>query len=371
MLACFAALLAAGCGASGQPAAVKTVTVVTTKPSSSSQPSSFTALVARDKTGVIKIRVANCDGTATGTGFLLSPSLVATVDHVVDGASQIELLQNGSVVAEGTVIGADPQRDLALVRTNAPLQGYHFTLAKRAPRLGEGVAAFGFPLELPLTVTRGSVSGLDRSINIEGIERRSLVQTDAALNPGNSGGPLISTDTDEVVGLVDAKNVSASGIGFAVSAAVAEPLLAAWRVSPQPIPSNGCNSGALAAPAPAQTASPSPPASVNAAVQVVYMYWSFLQLGEIANAYALFSSAEKARVGGLQTYVNGISQDPPQQVNVQLSPGGVSGDTTTVVVDSLQTLSSSGCANWTGSYRLVYASSVWQIDEANLSKSSC
>ena len=370
-----AALCAAGCGLAGQQAAVKTVTVVEpSKPKSgnpASPSSSFPALVARDKTGVIRIATTTCAGGVVGTGFLISPTLIATVDHVVDGAGSISLVQSGVVVASGTVIGEDRQRDLALVRSSVPLSGYRFTLADRAPRLGEGVAAFGFPLGLPLTVTRGSVSGLDRSIPIGGFVRRDLVQTDAAVNPGNSGGPLLSTSSDDVVGLVDLGTEQANGISFAVSASVAQPLLSAWRVSAQPTPLSGCTAP-QSAPAPAPTPAPAPAApDPNSAVQVVYSYWSYLQLGEIANAYALFSSAEQAHVGGLQRYVSGISQDPPQQVNVNLSLGGASSHTATVSVDELQTTSASGCSNWSGSYRVVYENGSWRIDTANLSKSGC
>ena len=367
-----AALCAAGCGLSGQHAA-KTVTVVEpAKPGPRAQAViSFPALVARDKTGVIRIETTTCDGSVVGTGFLISPTLVATVEHVVDSAGSISLLQGGSIVANGTVVGEDRQRDLALVRSSVPLTGYRFTLAARAPRLGEGVAAFGFPFGLPLTVTRGSVSGLDRSIPISGIVRRALVQTDAAVNPGNSGGPLLSTSSDDVVGLVDLGSQQANGISFAVSASVAKPLLAAWRISAQPVPLSGCT-GPQSAPAPAPTPAPAPSApDPNGAVQLVYSYWSYLQLGDIASAYALFSSAEQARVGGLQRYVTGISQDPPQQVNVNLSLGGSSGNTATVAVDELQTMGVSGCTGWNGSYRVVYESGSWRIDSANLSKSSC
>jgi len=97
--------------------------------------------------------------------------------------------------------------------------------------LGDDVAAIGFPLALPLTVTRGSVSGMDRTIPIDGLRRRTLIQTDAAVNPGNSGGPLI-TDNGAVVGLVDLGTTQANGLAFAVSSQVARPLVQAWQAAP-------------------------------------------------------------------------------------------------------------------------------------------
>jgi len=130
---------------------------------------------------------------------------------------------------------------VALLQSSKPISGYRFQLADRAPQLGEDAIALGFPLGLPLTVTKGSVSGLDRSIPIASVRRRQLVQTDAALNPGNSGGPLLATDTGQVIGLVDLGTNQANGISFAVSAGVAGPLLKAWQVAPQPLAQASCD----------------------------------------------------------------------------------------------------------------------------------
>jgi hypothetical protein len=197
-------------------------------------------LVAKLRSGVVKIEVLTCDGGGQGTGIILSRRLVATVEHVIDGAAVITIKRAGKVLSTATVIGADPARDLALLRTSRPLDDYRLEFASRSPRLAEDVAALGFPLGLPLSVTRGSVSGLDRRILIDGINRRNLVQTDAALNQGNSGGPLIATAGGEVVGLVDAGLEQANGISWAVSSKVARPLLEAWKAAPQPLPMVSC-----------------------------------------------------------------------------------------------------------------------------------
>jgi hypothetical protein len=212
------------------------------------------------RSGIIRIETTTCDAQEVGTGFLVSPNLVATVEHVVDGEAHIVLKQNGKALSSATVIGFDPARDLALLRTAKPIPGYVFKLAGRAPRLGEEVAALGFPLGLPLTVTKGSVSGLGRTIPIANVARRQLVQTDAALNHGNSGGPLLATDTGEVGGLFDIGS-NFNGISFAVSSQVAKPLLGAWQAAPQPISAAECAGGN-----PHPVATPQPPASTNAAL---------------------------------------------------------------------------------------------------------
>src|SRR5579862_2302927 len=232
----------AGCGGGGSTTIEQTVTAPATSTVASTGPETFPTLVSQVRTGIVRIQATDCRNGDLGTGFLIAPNLVATVDHVVAGAATIELSTGGSrhrVAA--TVIGADAGQDVALLRTARPIAGHIFTLARRAPRLGEGVAAFGFPFALPLTVTRGSVSGLGRTIPIDGQQRSDMVQTDAAINPGNSGGPLISVDTDEVIGLVDLGSTKANGIGFAVSAHIAEPLIRRWQQLPQPPPPPACN----------------------------------------------------------------------------------------------------------------------------------
>jgi S1-C subfamily serine protease len=227
--------VAAGCGGS--------TTGTRSGPASSqattSTETSTEQLIAKVKSGIIRIQTTTCDASYVGTGFVVGPRLVATVEHVVDGAAAIVLKRNDKVLGSARVIGEDPARDLALLETTKPISGYRFSLARRSPQLAEQVVALGFPFGLPLTVTQGSVSGLGRSIPIANVTRQKLVQTDAALNPGNSGGPLLATDTGQVIGLVDL-GTSANGTSFAVSAGVAGPLLQAWRAAPQPVPLDSC-----------------------------------------------------------------------------------------------------------------------------------
>ena len=102
------------------------------------------------------------------------------------------------------------------------------------------MVALGFPLGLRLTSTQGAVSGVGRTVPIDGVRRRDMVQTDAAVNPGNSGGPLIDVDSGDVLGLVDLGSQEANGIAFAVSTQIARPLLQAWQQAPQRVPIAAC-----------------------------------------------------------------------------------------------------------------------------------
>jgi len=223
---------AAGCGDGDESSAEVTTTTV--------ESIELPKTVAQVRSGVLRLEVETCDGLAQGTGMLVGPRLIATVEHVVVGASQIVVKQRGANVGTATVIGHDPDRDLALLRTPRGIDGHVFRFARRTPRLGEEVAALGYPLGLPLTVTRGIVSGLNRTLDVDGVRRTRLVQTDAAVNFGNSGGPLLSAKSGEVIGLVDAAARDGEGLAFAVTAKTARPLIEAWAAAPQPVALERC-----------------------------------------------------------------------------------------------------------------------------------
>ena len=301
-----AALILAGCGGSGKAPTTSTSTSV----KKAAAPRSFADVVSTVQSGVIRIETSTCTGGEIGTGILLGPRLVATVEHVVDGAQTITLKRDGKVVGHGTVIGSDSARDVALVRSDRPITGHRFKLAARAPRLGEDVAAIGFPLGLPLTVTRGSVSGLGRTIPINGINRTRLVQTDAAVNPGNSGGPLM-TDSGLVVGLVDLGTNQANGLAFAVGAQTAGPLLRAWAGAPQTVAATSCSGGGSqqAAPAPTQTSSSASWTSYNG----VYFDIAY------PNTWTV-QSAEQSKGSYLDTTIVSPG-DPSILIRVDVSPG--------------------------------------------------
>jgi S1-C subfamily serine protease len=294
-------IAASGCGSSAPK------TAGTTTATTPSAAPSFADVVAKVKTGVIRIEVDTCDGSAIGTGFLVKSHLIATVEHVVDGALTIKLSRNGTALGSATVIGADPVRDLALLRTTKAISGYDFGFAGKAPRLGEEVGAIGFPLDLPLTVTRGSVSGLDRSVPIDRLNRRHMVQTDAAVNHGNSGGPLLSTETGQVVGLVDLGTTSANGIAFAVSAEVAKPLLQAWAVAPQPPAQAVCSNAPSTGPSAQISTGPSSPADYANAVDGA-LIGSAQTRGDLADLINGVNSGSFAESEAISTITGVIGQ---------------------------------------------------------------
>jgi S1-C subfamily serine protease len=115
-----ASIALAGCGASSPRRSTSTrLTRIETKTvTASSSAGTLEALVAKTRSGVVRIQAYGCGAEEIGTGFLIGPRLIATVDHVVNGALSITLKQGGRPVGTGTVIGEDPARDVALVRAS-------------------------------------------------------------------------------------------------------------------------------------------------------------------------------------------------------------------------------------------------------------
>jgi serine protease Do len=155
---------------------------------------------------------------ANGSGFLVSPNgHIVTNDHVIDNANSIMVLMYDGNVYPATVIGRDPESDLAVIKIEGSNWQFLSFGDSDSLRVGQQVAAIGNPLgELANSMTVGYISALNRDVNIDGVSRNKL-QTDAAVNRGNSGGPLLNL-RGEVIGVVSAKSVGmdVEGLGFAI-----------------------------------------------------------------------------------------------------------------------------------------------------------
>ena len=155
---------------------------------------------------------------ALGSGFVWSSDgIIVTNNHVVEGASRITVNFQDGTQMKATLIGVDPDSDVAVLRVDAKGLTAAAVGTSSDLMIGETVIAVGNPFGLSGSVTTGVVSALGRSVpsKEEGRTFTDFIQTDASINPGNSGGPLLNID-GRVVGINTAIYANAQGIGFAI-----------------------------------------------------------------------------------------------------------------------------------------------------------
>jgi putative serine protease PepD len=191
-----------------------------------------TQIYKQSSPGVVAIKAVTPNGADEGTGIVLNEKgLILTNDHVVAGAMSLTVAANGSSSATrpATLVGEEANADLALIKVDPSglgLKALKLASAKNV-QVGDSVYAIGSPYGLEETLTRGIVSALGRTISApDGAKVTGAIQTDAALNPGNSGGPLLD-DEGQVIGVnsqiaSEASSVGSqpgsTGVGFAISA---------------------------------------------------------------------------------------------------------------------------------------------------------
>lgn len=264
-------------------------------------PPSWAAAFSTASTGVVRIDsicdTATMSTTLTGTGFLIAPNLVATVAHVVEGGGALRVTSPTSgLVSPAQVIGYDHDDDLALVQTVTQLPGHIFTIASRAPEIGTEMAAIGFPLGRSMQLTVGHITGTHDHRPVGGeFDLSNVLLSDAALNPGNSGGPWI-TSQGEVIALDESgppfdqqAEAPAQGNNGGVSALDARSRFSEWSKAPEPEANRGCQ----------------PAGPTEAAVETLELYFAEVNESDYASAYAQLWS-DNSPVSGLGKFIDGV-----------------------------------------------------------------
>jgi hypothetical protein len=262
--------------------------------------------------GVVRIDAEDCDHAYSGTGFLLGGNLVATVAHVVEGDGTIAITSPSShVTTAATVVGLSHDHDVALLRTDAALPGHRFTLAADYPEQDSDLTAIGFSLGGPMKPSHGIVQSLHEHVVVDGEGKpdyhlSDVVITDAALNPGNSGGPWIAPD-GRVIALDEggpgftSNAAPVQGDNDGVSSVVARRDIAAWEASPESVPPGECFA---------------PAASAQADLATLQRYFDDITASDYDSA---FGQLESAKNGGYETFLDGV-------LTAEDSAGNGSGD---------------------------------------------
>jgi putative serine protease PepD len=207
--------------ATGEDTATTTVTADAPAVPTSSSTASAAAVYKRAIDGVVTVSASSNLGAGTGSGFVYdADGHVVTNEHVVDGATSVSVTFQDGTEATARVVGTDKSTDVAVLEVEgehdlAPLPlGSSGTL-----QIGMPVIAIGSPFGLDGTLTTGVVSGLDREIRApDGFGISGVIQTDAALNHGNSGGPLLDS-AGRVIGInsqIQSESGGNVGVGYAV-----------------------------------------------------------------------------------------------------------------------------------------------------------
>ena len=229
-----AAIYAASSGSSGTPSTV--VASVPAQPAATrSSTSTLTQLYKNVAPGVVDITVASSSPSglgqgstaqAEGSGFVIDTSGdIVTNQHVVAGATSINVRFQNGTVEKATLVGTDPSTDVAVIKVSGDSSLLHpLTFGNSSDLLvGDEVAAIGSPFGLPETLTHGIVSALNRTITAPNkFSISGSIQTDAAINHGNSGGPLLDM-SGQVIGVnaqIESDSGGNDGVGFAIPADV-------------------------------------------------------------------------------------------------------------------------------------------------------
>jgi len=363
------ALVAAACTAPA-PDAPAEGTSPPPEPTLAAAPPTWETTFASSSPGVARIASTGCFDTASGSGFLIAPDTVVTAHHVVQGATAVSL-RFGADVVSGWPVAVDEAADLAFVELDQRSTATPLQPGDTPAPVGAAVAALGYPQGEPLGMTQGAVSAVDLRVAIDGEDRWGLFRTDPALNPGNSGGPIVTVDGD-VVG-VAVGGSDAAGDGYAVGLETLRTTLEAWEAGTLEGPALPECEGSwdeLTGEAVAAWSTSAHPDAPSIA-QTMQLFAEAINGGYIETVWRLMTPRMHEQVGTMEDYARAVSTSAWHWVDVEHVE--VVDATTDRAVVSFRTTQAAEfgrdgatCTDWRITYTLALDDGTWQIDGAEL-----
>lgn len=353
-----------------------TTSITATSASAVPSPSGWPEVVSDVQSGVGQLFVTTCEYDGTGSGFLIEPNLVVTAAHVVRDAAAISVAF-GRTSVNATVVGTNDVADIALVRTDQPVQGHEFQLRTSEPPVATDIAALGFPLGRPFTFTKGTVSALDAEQDTGDGVLRNLIQTDTAVNYGNSGGPLITQD-GQVAGVVVTAEIRgifrAEGIAYAVTAPRVAAAVNEWKSRSTPVAFKDCGN----APAPDSGFFPFTVSAdhdqARSIGQSLLLHGQGINQGAYTAAFKLLAPELQATFGDAATWSKDLGSSYWTKAELTRVTGAPSADDLSADVN-LQTIQDAAdayhgtdqtCSNWRIRYSMHWDGTRWLIAGTSL-----
>lgn len=343
---------------------------------------------------VLRLSVSGCDEAWSGSGFLVDEDVVVTAAHVAEGAQTISVQAPGGETREAQVLGVVPENDVAVLRLDGELGEEPLTLARTTPPRGAGLAVLGYPLgTYELRIAQGIVTGLPEPVDYEDQHVDQAFFTDAAVNRGNSGGPVIGT-TGEVIGLVsgvtrwEADAFPVEGTNHVIPVEDVRRNLDALRDHPEVV---------LECPSDVEVEDPDfgdysdtegedggeNEDSIDLSVQegsdladsvalVLYTHGTAINEGRYGSAFEFFTPRQQRSLGGLEAWGEGLENSYWLGLDVLGVEPDEEGAVATVALRTLDLGEESDtCTLWRLEYRMVVSDDSWLIDRAEGKRADC
>jgi len=345
-------------------------------------PAGWPALVSASRDGVVRLQVVGCNENWVGTGFLVGDREILTAAHVARGAVTISVRSDDGIV-RADVVNYDLAADTALLRARTSIAGHHFSLARRAAAEGTDIGVLGYAFgDTSVHLTRGIISD-DRVKSVtydgdDGFTVDSVVATDAAVNGGNSGGPVIDS-SGAVVGLVSGQQnwsgdpsavTPAQGNNFIVPVAVVAAKYASWRSSRGSATAETCGDDPDSAVDPGvnlEVRIESHGADAEDVATALYVHADSINRGLYSAAWSVFTPREQAHFNDdLAGWSAGL--DTSYWTRIDVLRLTRSGDTVHAFVnfrtrqDADYGPDNQTCSDWSMDYTMRLIAAVWRID---------